>query len=84
MRSEVMLGQPKTVVAKLISETDLFDGFAMSLGLAATRVKPWDTCQNTDFHGLCLTRSYRLLQPDSSCCLKDSRAPFQARADSAK
>src|SRR5262249_13547316 len=57
-----MLGEPKTVVAKLLSETDLLDGFAIGPDLSATRVKPGNTGQNTDFHGLCLARFYHLRQ----------------------
>jgi hypothetical protein len=67
VRSEVMLGEAKTVVAKLVSETDLFDSFAISLGLAASRVNPWDTGQNTDFHGLCLARpQHKELMPQGN------------------
>ena len=43
MRPEVMLGEPKTVVAKLLSETDLLDSFAIGPCLTATRVKPGNT-----------------------------------------
>jgi hypothetical protein len=69
-----MLGEPKTVVAELLRETDLFDGFAIGLGLAATWVKPWDAGQDTHFHVLCLTFSYRPHQPS-----RDFWMPFRAR-----